>query len=404
MKTESANLRAAIDTEGETTAYHFNWGLTTGYGNSTATGNLPAGAQRPPASAKSPASPQGSTYHYQIVATNGTGTTMGPDQTFTTPAQEPGLPGARGYEIVSQYPTGGVPMIPTGAIPPQSAPTETTSCSSSYNPLPNTPPGLADQFGQGAWMYDSVRGEGAWNITGTKLITEFFEAGISGDAQHILKLTSVGVDPDDQNEVVRPLHAPAQWRIRLDIQGSADSRGRTADRRRRRTDRLRQRQLNSYPSGTTLTPDGSTVVFTSKRQLSDLDTSKRNCLELYKWEKEGGVTFIGMRPDGTVPDPPPATALPALNRPGRAVGGRAPRHLEGGADRRHAATRSTSRPTANRRSRRSRRPAFRRWKSRQTASLIETAVQCHLPRRGRGKRLTRLLHVRVAPHARLGRR
>jgi hypothetical protein len=323
VKTESANLRAAINTEGETTSYHFNWGPTTGYGNSTAAGNLPASAHTAAALGEVTGLSPGLTIHYQVVATNGTGTTIGPDETFTTPAQEPGLPGERGYEIVSQYPTGGVPMIPTGSQP-HISPDGNHVEFSSYNPLPNTPTGLPDQFGQGAWMYESARGEGAWDITGTKLIVEFFEAGIAADAQHILKLTSTGIDPDDQNESVdmymRQPNGEFVWVSRdpripagtpqteggggqIDYGGGA---------------------LNANPDGSTLTPDGSAAVFTSKRHLSDLDTSS-GCLQAYKWEEEGGVTFIGIRPDGTVPQyngncsAMPPTGQDALSADGRRV-------------------------------------------------------------------------------------
>jgi WD40-like Beta Propeller Repeat len=321
VKTESANLRAAIDTEGEATSYHFNWGLTTGYGNTTTTGNLPASAHTAAGLGEVTGLAPGQTYHYQVVATNGTDTTIGPDQSFTTPAQEPGLPGERGYEIVSQYPTGGVPVIPTGPQP-HISPDGNHVNFGSYNPLPNTPTGLADQFGQGEWMYESSRGEGSWNIVGTQLSTEFFEAGISGDAQHIVRNTSVGVDPDDQNETgdlyVRQPNGEFVW-ISRDPRipvGTPQTEGGLIE--------YGSGALNSYPNGDTLTPDGSTVVFTSRRHLSELDTGS-GCVEIYKWE-EGEVTFLGMRPDGTVPQyntgtcsSMPPTAQDALSADGHRV-------------------------------------------------------------------------------------
>ncbi len=403
VKTESANLRGAIDTEGEATTYHFNWGLNTGYGNST-TGNLPAGAQTMAGLGEITGLTPGITYHYQLEATNGTGTTMGPDETFTTPAQEPGLPGKRGYEIVSQYPTGGVSVIPTGAqahISPDGNQVEF----SSYNPLPNTPTGLADQFGQGAWMYESTRGEGAWNLTGMKFNVEFFEAGIAEDAQHVLKDTTVGVDPDDQNEVsdmyMRQPNGEFVW-ISRDPRIPAgtpqtEGGGGQID--------FGNGALNSYPVGDTLTPDGSTATFTSKRHLSDLDTSSSSCLELYKWEEGSGVDLHRHAPGRDGAERHWRQLLGhAPNRPGRAVGGRASRHLDRGADRRNRqhALRLDRRRTDGRGGQGDRRSAGRNPDKRHL--VIETAVQRHLPRCGLGQRLTRLLHVCVAPHARLGRR
>jgi hypothetical protein len=324
VKTDSANLRAAINPENEAVSYHFNWGLTAAYGNSTTVDALPAGINTVSGLGEVTGLNPGTTYHYQVVATNGTDTTTGPDMTFATPAQEPGLPAKRGYEIVSQYPTGGVPIIPTGSQA-HISPDGNTVEFSSYNPLPNTPTGLADQFGQGAWMYESSRGEGLWNITGTKLIVEFFEAGISVDARHILKLTTVGVDPDDQNNSVdmymRQPNGEFVWisrdpRIPVGTPQTVGGGGQIE---------YGGGALNSNPDGSTLTPNGSVAVFTSKRHLSDLDTSS-GCLQVYKWEEEGGVSFIGIRPNGTVPQSVtnncsamPPTGQDALSADGRRV-------------------------------------------------------------------------------------
>jgi hypothetical protein len=297
VKTDSANLRAAINPENDAVSYYFNWGPTSGYGNSTAVDALAAGIDTEAGFGELTGLSPGTTYHYQVVATNGVGTTMGPDQTFTTPAQEPGLPAERGYEIVSQYPTGGVPIIPTGSQPHISSDGNHVEFSS-YNPLPNTPTGLADQFGQGAWMYDSSRGDGMWNVTGTQLIVEFFQAGISADARHILKTTSVGLDPDDQNNAVdayvRQPDGTFVWvsrdpRIPVGTPQTATG-----------PVQYGGGDLSSVPVGSTLTPEGDTVVFTTERPLNDLDTTT-GCNRVYKWKEGEGVSFLGVRPDGTVP-------------------------------------------------------------------------------------------------------
>ena len=83
---DAATLRAAINPENQAvTNYHFNWGTDAGYGNTTPVGNLPTGSAPVAVSEDLSGLIPGQTYHYQLVATNGTGTTTGPDQTFTTP-------------------------------------------------------------------------------------------------------------------------------------------------------------------------------------------------------------------------------------------------------------------------------------------------------------------------------
>ena len=112
-----AILKAEINPEEEATTYHFEYGASTAYGSGTpelAVGSdssghvvfrLLAGLQ------------PGTTYHYRVIATNGTAQSVGPDHTFTTlepiaaaascPNQAyrygPGvnLPDCRAYELVS---------------------------------------------------------------------------------------------------------------------------------------------------------------------------------------------------------------------------------------------------------------------------------------------------------------
>ncbi len=297
VRTNSANLRGAINPENEAVSYHFNWGTTAGYGDTTAVDALAAGIDTVVGFGEVEGLTPGTTYHYQIVATNGTGTTMGPDETFTTPAQEPGLPGKRGYEIVSQYPTGGLPKVPTVGEPDIS-PDGNHVVFSSIGPLPGSPTPLADQIG-GTWMYDSVRGEGGWGVSSTEVARSGSQAGVSVDTRHILTITKVSLDPDDQNEAqdvyMREPDGEFTWvsrdpRIPVGTPQTAGGQMQYAGG-----------SLSSIPVGSTLTPDGSTAVFTSTRSLSDLDTTPNNTLRLYKWHKGDGVTFIGMRPDGSLP-------------------------------------------------------------------------------------------------------
>ena len=76
----SASLRATIDGQGSATHYHFEYGLTTNYGNVVPLpdGQVGAGIS----SVEQLATELEGTYHYRVVATNEEGTTVGPDSTF----------------------------------------------------------------------------------------------------------------------------------------------------------------------------------------------------------------------------------------------------------------------------------------------------------------------------------
>ncbi len=166
VSTDEATLRAAINPENEAvTNYHFNWGPTSAYGNSTPAGNLLSGTDPVAVADELGGLTPGMTYHYQLVATNGTGTTMGPDQTFTTLAQQPGLGPERGYEIVSQNPTGGVPIVPTVSQPDVS-PNGDHVLFDSVQPLPGSVVPIADEVSN-SWVYASDRGSDAWTLSDT---------------------------------------------------------------------------------------------------------------------------------------------------------------------------------------------------------------------------------------------
>jgi NHL repeat-containing protein len=97
----TATLRGRIHPHGQETTYHFEYGLTDSYGNFAPVpdGNIGSGdavqSVEEPISGLAP----NTTYHFRLVAANGTGETQGPDGTFTTlPASGPS---ARAYEKVS---------------------------------------------------------------------------------------------------------------------------------------------------------------------------------------------------------------------------------------------------------------------------------------------------------------
>lgn len=82
----SATLGASVNPNGDNTTVTFEYGSTAVYTDSTSQ-VLPVGITATPVSATILGLDPGSTYHYQIVAANSTGTTSGGDETFvTTPA------------------------------------------------------------------------------------------------------------------------------------------------------------------------------------------------------------------------------------------------------------------------------------------------------------------------------
>jgi hypothetical protein len=81
----SATLKGAVNPEGQATTYYFEYGTTTSYGSDTATSSAGSGTANVSVSAPLRSLAPAKTYHYRLVATNGSGTTLGSDVSFTTP-------------------------------------------------------------------------------------------------------------------------------------------------------------------------------------------------------------------------------------------------------------------------------------------------------------------------------
>jgi hypothetical protein len=83
----TASLQGTVNPNGLPTKYHFEWGLTTAYGNDAPTEFEPfigAGTDPLRVSTKLTGLQEGTTYHYRLVATNTAGTTNGADQVMET--------------------------------------------------------------------------------------------------------------------------------------------------------------------------------------------------------------------------------------------------------------------------------------------------------------------------------
>jgi hypothetical protein len=109
----SADLHASIDAVGLPTQYRFEYGPTRDYGRNTPTQELPADADNVPVSAHIEGLEPDTTTYFRVVATNGIGTRVGEDTSFSyDPPECPNshvrqqtganyLPDCRAYELVS---------------------------------------------------------------------------------------------------------------------------------------------------------------------------------------------------------------------------------------------------------------------------------------------------------------
>jgi hypothetical protein len=89
VTTTSATLTGALNPEGQPTTYSFEYGRTTSYGSHTAQTSAGGGSSGVNVSAAIGSLTPGTTYHYRLVATNGSGTSRGSDKTFTTSRLQP---------------------------------------------------------------------------------------------------------------------------------------------------------------------------------------------------------------------------------------------------------------------------------------------------------------------------
>jgi hypothetical protein len=111
VTTSAARLHGRVDPNGQPTTYYFEFGPTTAYGTRTAVTNAGGGTREFGVGATVNGLAGSTTYHFRLVATNATGTTLGADQQFTT---------------------GGPPVAQTGAA--QSVGTTTAALTGSVDP------------------------------------------------------------------------------------------------------------------------------------------------------------------------------------------------------------------------------------------------------------------------------
>jgi plastocyanin len=86
-----ATLKGTVNPEGKATSYFFNYGTSASYGQKTPEESAGEGSAGEAVSAAVGSLSPGTTYHFQLMAKNTAGTTLGTDRTFTTVAA-PGPP------------------------------------------------------------------------------------------------------------------------------------------------------------------------------------------------------------------------------------------------------------------------------------------------------------------------
>jgi hypothetical protein len=88
----SATVAGSVNPNGESTTYSFQFGTTTGYGSQTSPVSVGSGTGEVTVSRTITGLTAGTTYHYRLIATNKSGTTVGADRTFTTSGPPPPPP------------------------------------------------------------------------------------------------------------------------------------------------------------------------------------------------------------------------------------------------------------------------------------------------------------------------
>jgi streptogramin lyase len=101
ITTTSARLRGKVRPNSQATEYYFEYGPTDTYGQSTPTAYAGSSYDLVTVTASIAGLAPGTEYHFRLVATNGTGTTEGPDRTFTTDAVPAG-PSTNGEPPVTE--------------------------------------------------------------------------------------------------------------------------------------------------------------------------------------------------------------------------------------------------------------------------------------------------------------
>jgi hypothetical protein len=84
VTTTAAKLAGSVTPNGQATSWYFEYGTTTGYGSKTSAKSAGSGAKATAVSVTVTGLRASTAYHYRLVATNGSGTSVGADRVFGT--------------------------------------------------------------------------------------------------------------------------------------------------------------------------------------------------------------------------------------------------------------------------------------------------------------------------------
>jgi hypothetical protein len=204
----SATVSAQIDANGQPTSFSVEYGPTAAYGSTTVAASAGAATQTITATAELTGLQSGTTYHFRFVATNLSGSEVGPDVTFATYGLSIlGLPDDRGYEKVSPnnnadgnvYAAWPINLATPGGwteLPYEAAPDGNAVA---YVGMPSEEGGTGFEGGAAGNEYVARRhADGGWeaaNVTpsGEEFATEPVYQGFSADLSHGFLTTNAGI-------------------------------------------------------------------------------------------------------------------------------------------------------------------------------------------------------------------
>ncbi len=256
----------------------------------------------------------------------------------TSAAQADGTSPDRAYEAISPLPAAGVPFLSSMDYGVAVGPTGENVVFKMVTPFQGDVTNDENPIEEilqhnEPWPYSATRTDRGWKTTEIRA-PRGTRGGPSTDVRSYLVGTRNGLDPDDKNGI--------QDAYLIGADGSATWLGRdpripkgtpqTAAGITRTAYDIAGNSHNEL-AGSSMSDDAGTVVFSSERQLLDSDTTPAGRARLYKWT-DGQLSFIGRRPDGSVPAtgafnvtsrlgaPPPTGASGAIrtvSRDGRRV-------------------------------------------------------------------------------------
>jgi len=168
-----ASLAGTVNPQGQLTSYAFQYGTTTSYGQQTALTSAGSGSADVPVRADLAGLTAGTTYHFRVIATNASGTTVGGDRTFTTTGTAPPPPPSPSASTGTAQVNGGSALL-SGSVTPNGLAT------SYYFEF-----GTTADYGQQTPPQSAGSGTGAVSVTATL-------SGLAADTTYHYRLVAAG--------------------------------------------------------------------------------------------------------------------------------------------------------------------------------------------------------------------